>query len=50
MMNYLILLTSENSKSFCYYDTTREQPGKKNIIDFNLLKNAVLYAIRTKCG
>jgi CXXX repeat peptide maturase len=50
MINYLILLTSKNSKSFCYYNTPDNRNSKKDIIDFNLFKESILFAIKNKCG
>jgi CXXX repeat peptide maturase len=50
MINYLILPVSKNSKSFCYYESSEDKSRKKEIIDFTLLKEAVLYAIKNKCG
>ena len=49
MINYLILPVSKYAKSFCYYESP-ENSGKKDIIDFKVLKDAVLYAIKNKCG
>lgn len=49
MINYLILPVSKYAKSFCYYESP-ENNGKKEIIDFKVLKEAVLYAIKNKCG
>jgi CXXX repeat peptide maturase len=50
MINYLILLVSENSKSFCYYESLSKKTGKTDIINFDLLKKSVLYAIKNKLG
>jgi CXXX repeat peptide maturase len=50
MINYLILPVSKSSKSFCYYESSVNENRNKDIIDFNLLKEAVNYAIKNKCG
>ena len=47
MINYLILPVSKNSKSFCYYNNNHSEG---EIINFKLLQDAVLFAIKNKCG